>query len=60
MGLRYQSYGKPMIYELRYHPDVKKIDLPGIDRKNTKMIKRAIEERLSTQPEIYAKPLQRS
>jgi len=49
-----------MIYELRYHPDVKKIDLPKIDRKNREMIKRAIEERLSTQPEIYAKPLQRS
>jgi len=49
-----------MIYELRYHPDVKKIDLPKIDRKNREMIKRAIEERLSTQPQIYAKPLQRS
>jgi len=49
-----------MIYEFKYHPDVKKIDLPKIDGKNRNMIKRAIEERLSTQPEIYAKPLQRS
>ena len=49
-----------MTYDLKYHPDVKKIDLPRIDGKNRKMIKRAIEERLSTQPEIYAKPLQRS
>jgi mRNA interferase RelE/StbE len=60
MGLKYRSYGKPMVYKLKYHPDVKKTDLPKIDGKNRKMIKRAIEERLSTRPEFYAKPLQRS
>ena len=49
-----------MTYNLEYHPDVKKSDLPKIDRKNSKMLKRAIEERLATQPEIYGKPLQRT
>jgi mRNA interferase RelE/StbE len=39
---------------------VEKVDLPGIDAKNKAMIKRAIEERLATQPEVYAKPLQRT
>jgi mRNA interferase RelE/StbE len=49
-----------MTYKLIYHADVKKIDLAKIDNKNKAMIKRAIEERLATQPEIYGKPLQRS
>ena len=49
-----------MIYKLKYHPDVKKIDLPKIDVKNRNMIQKAIEERLARQPEIYGKPLQRN
>ena len=49
-----------MEYNLIYHPDVKKVDLPKIDAKNKSMIKRAIEERLTTSPEIYGKPLRRS
>jgi len=49
-----------MAYKLKYHPDVKRSDLPKIDAKNRKMIKRAIEERLAIQPEIYGKPLQRT
>ena len=49
-----------MAYKLIYHADVKKSDLAKIDYKNKTMIKRAIEERLATQPEIYGKPLQRS
>ena len=49
-----------MAYKLIYHADVKKSDLAKIDNKNKTMIKRAIEERLATQPEIYGKPLQRS
>ena len=49
-----------MTYKLIYHADVKKIDLAKIDNNNKAMIKRAIEERLATQPEIYGKPLQRS
>ena len=54
------SHGKTMSYKLIYHPDVKKDDLPKIDKKIRQRIKRAIEERLATQPQIYGKPLQRS
>ena len=49
-----------MVYNLVYHADVEKVDLPRIDKKNKSMIKKAIEERLKTQPEIYGKPLQRT
>lgn len=49
-----------MIYKLKYHPDVKKSDLPKIDAKNKNMIKRVIEQRLVTHPETYGKPLQRT
>ena len=49
-----------MTYKLRYHPAIKRSDLPKIDAKNRSMIKRAIEERLVNQPEMYAKPLQRT
>ena len=49
-----------MIYKFKYHPNVKKSDLPKIDAKNRNRIKRAIEERLTTHPEIYGKPLQRT
>jgi mRNA interferase RelE/StbE len=47
-------------FNLFYHPDVDKVDLPVIDEKNKIMIKRAIEERLATNPEVYGKPLQRT
>jgi len=49
-----------MAYKLKYHPDVKRSDLPKIDVKNRGMIKRAIEDRLATQPEVYGKPLQKT
>jgi len=49
-----------MIYNLKYHPNVKKSDLPKIDVKNRNRIKRAIKGRLTTHPEIYGKPLQRT
>ena len=49
-----------MAYKLKYHPDVKRSDLPKIDAKNRDMIKGAIEERLATQPEAYGKPLRRT
>ena len=60
MVLRSGSCGNAMAYKLKYHPDVKRSDLPKIDTKNRTMIKRAIEERLATRPEVYAKPLQRT
>ena len=49
-----------MSYEILYHPDVKKIDLPLIDQPNRDRIKRAIEQRLVSQPEVYAKPLRKT
>ena len=49
-----------MMYKLKYHPNVKKSDLPKIDAKNRNRIKKAIEGRLTTHPEIYGKPLQRT
>jgi hypothetical protein len=49
-----------MAYDLVYHSEVEKIDLPGIDAKNKAMIERAIEECLATHPEIYGKQLQRT
>ncbi len=47
-------------YEIIYHEQVKATDLPKIDNKNRKMIRRAIEERLMTDPEKYGKKLQRT
>jgi mRNA interferase RelE/StbE len=49
-----------MAYRLSYHTDVKNTDLPKIDNKNRTMIKRAIKERLATQPEKYGIPLRRT
>jgi mRNA interferase RelE/StbE len=49
-----------MPFEVKYHPEVKKTDLPKIDSKNKTMVKKAIEERLSTGPDLYGKPLRRT
>ena len=49
-----------MAYKLKYHPDVKRSDLPKIGMKSRDMIKRAIENRLAKQPERYGKSLQRT
>ncbi len=49
-----------MALKFKYHPDVKRSDLPKIDVKNRDMIKRAIEVRLATQPETYGKPLRKT
>ena len=49
-----------MNFEIKYHPEVKKVDLPKTDLKNKTMIKKAIEERLMAKPEIYGKPLRRT
>lgn len=48
------------VYHISYHPDVKSVDLPRIDRKAREMIKKAIEERLLTHPETYGRRLQRT
>jgi mRNA interferase RelE/StbE len=49
-----------MPFEVVYHPDVKKIGLPNLDARSKTMIKRAIEERLTTRPELFGRPLRGS
>lgn len=46
-----------MAGEIRYHPDVVRRDIPSLDPPVRKRIKAAIEQRLATQPEEFAKPL---
>jgi mRNA interferase RelE/StbE len=47
-------------FEIRYHPDVKDIDLPLIDAKTQRRIKSAIETRLMTAPQQYGAPLRKT
>jgi len=49
-----------LTFEIRYHPDVKNVDLPLIDAQIQKRIKRAIETRLMTGPQQYGKPLRKT
>ena len=49
-----------MAFEIRYHPNVKIVDLPLIDAQIQKRIKRAIETRLMTAPHQYGKPLRKT
>jgi mRNA interferase RelE/StbE len=47
-------------FELRYHPDVKSIDIPLLDVKLRSRIKKAIEMRLMTAPHLYGEPLRKT
>jgi mRNA interferase RelE/StbE len=47
-------------FAIRYHPDVKNVDLPLIDAQIQKRIKRAIETRLMSVPQQYGKPLRKT
>jgi mRNA interferase RelE/StbE len=47
-------------FELRYHPDVRSIDLPLINTKLKNRIKNAIETRLATAPHQYGEPLRKT
>ena len=49
-----------MQYQIFYHPDVKKEDIPYIPSNIKDRIKRAIEERLLKEPLKYGQPLKRS
>ena len=49
-----------MPFEVIYHPDVKKIDISKLDTRSKTMIKSAIEERLTTRPELFGRPLRGS
>jgi mRNA interferase RelE/StbE len=47
-------------FELRYHPDVRSVDLPEINETLKRRIRKAIEERLATAPQKYGKPLRKN
>jgi mRNA interferase RelE/StbE len=47
-------------FTVRYHPEVKKIDLSMIDVKMRERIRRAIESRLMTAPQEYGLPLRKN
>ena len=49
-----------MPFELRYHPDVKSIDIPLLDAKLRSRIKKAIEMRLMAAPHFYGEPLRKT
>lgn len=49
-----------MPFELRYHPDVKAIDIHQLDAKLKTRIKHAIETRLTTEPQQYGSPLRKT
>jgi mRNA interferase RelE/StbE len=47
-------------FDLRYHPDVKAMDLPLLDGRIKTRIKNAIETRLATAPHLYGEPLRKT
>jgi mRNA interferase RelE/StbE len=47
-------------FELRYHPDVRDIDIRQLNETLKKRIKKAIEERLSLSPHHYGEQLRKS
>ena len=46
-----------MPYSLRYHPDVARVDVPGLSGTARVRVARALQERLVVGPEQYGKPL---
>ena len=49
-----------MNFELRYHPDVRDVDIPKLNKTLKKPIKKSIEERLSVSPHQYGEPLRKT
>lgn len=49
-----------MPFELRYHPDVRDVDIPKLNETPKKRIRKAIEERLSISPHQYGEPLRKT
>ncbi|MDO8738753.1 type II toxin-antitoxin system RelE/ParE family toxin [Candidatus Deferrimicrobium sp.] len=49
-----------MPYTVKYHPDVKNVDLPPINLKMRERIRRAIESRLMIAPQEYGLPLRKN
>lgn len=49
-----------MVYNLIYHPDILKYDLPRIPGNIKESIRKAIEERLLFEPVLFGEPLRQS
>jgi len=49
-----------MPFTLVYHPDVKSKDIPTLNRDISKRIQRAIESRLTVEPQRFGEPLRRT
>ena len=49
-----------MPFELRYHPDVRDVDIPLLNKKLRDRIKKAIDTRLTTEPHRYGEPLRKT
>jgi len=49
-----------LTFELRYHPEVRDVDIPQLNETLKKRIKKAIEERLSISPHQYGEPLRKT
>ena len=49
-----------MPFELRYHPDVKDVDIPALNKNIKNRVKKAIETRLTTEPHMYGEPLRKT
>lgn len=49
-----------MPFDLRYHPDVRDIDIQQLNETLRKRIKKAIEERLAISPHQYGEPLRKT
>lgn len=49
-----------MNFKILYHPRVVKNDIPRLPKTIKERIRKAIEEKLITRPDLYGKPLRRS
>lgn len=49
-----------MGYAISYHPAVVKEDIPSLGSRDKERIRRAIEQKLMTQPDLFGLPLRRS
>lgn len=49
-----------MSYVIRYQHEVVTTDIPALPKKERERIQKAIEEKLTTHPDAFGKPLRRS
>ncbi len=49
-----------MNFQVQYHADVAEKDIPLLSQEWKGIIKKAIEEKLTTRPEVFGKPLRSS